>query len=314
MPCLLMGAGVINYTEEQIKYLQRIENRVFRQLLGGLGDTPIAILRGEVGASMVRTRIIQARLMLTKSIIDGDNLLLKTILTNIRRLGGGRWYGLLSRYLQDVGLTFDELETMGKSDVWKRIRDYDDKEWAKDMDKLTDRAIYKTYKKGVGGSWGYDNSVESDLLFQVRSNSLRVNAWYRHVGDEVGCKLCGAALENLEHFILYCPSLNTARDDRLIMEVGGVGTDQEKVGRLVYDRGRIGEVKKMLGKLWRERLYRLGKARATAATRVNHKKLGKGRGGNANSNPVDTASVGTAVTTSVRPRRRGTCYALGRWG
>ena len=88
MPCLLMGAGVINYTEEQIKYLQRIENRVFRQLLGGLGDTPVAILRGEVGASMVRTRIIQARLMLTKSIIDGDNLLLKTILTNIRRLGG----------------------------------------------------------------------------------------------------------------------------------------------------------------------------------------------------------------------------------
>ena len=156
--------------------------------------------------------------------------------------------------------------------------------------------------------------MESDLLFQVRSNSLRVNAWYRHVGDEVGCRLCGATLENLEHFILNCPSLDTARDDRLIMEVGGTGMDQEKVGRLVYDRGRIGEVKKMLGKLWREKLYRLGGARATAAARTNHRKLGKGRGGKANANSVDTASAGTADTTSVRPRRKGACYAPGRWG
>ena len=77
MPCLLMGAGVMKFTEEQIKPLQKVENRVFRQLLGGFGDTPVAILRGEVGASMVRTRVMQARLMLTKSIVDGENELIK---------------------------------------------------------------------------------------------------------------------------------------------------------------------------------------------------------------------------------------------
>ena len=33
---------------------------------------------------MVRTRVVQARLMLAKSILDGENKLLKKILRNIR--------------------------------------------------------------------------------------------------------------------------------------------------------------------------------------------------------------------------------------
>ena len=130
----------------------------------------------------------------------------------------------------------------------------------------------------------------------------------------MGCKLCGATLENLEHFILNCPSLDTARDDRLIMEVGGSDTDQEKVGRLLYDRGRIGEVKRMLGKLWHERLYRLGGGRAIDAARACHKMLGKGRGAKTKTNSTNTASAGTVGTTSVRARMGGACYAPGRWG
>ena len=112
------------------------------------------MMRGEVGASLVRTRVLQARLMLTKSILDGENVLLKTILANIRRLGKGRWYSLLIRYLGNVGLSYDELETISKHDLWKKIRDYDNKEWDKDMDRLTDREIYKNYKKAVGGELG----------------------------------------------------------------------------------------------------------------------------------------------------------------
>ena len=165
-----------------------------------------------------------------------------------------------------------------------------------------------------GGSWGYDNSVESDLLFQVRSNSLRVNAWYRHVGDEVGCKLCGAALENVEHFVLHCPSLETVRNSRLVMEVGGTGSDKEKVGRLVFDRGRIGEVKKMLGNLWRERLYRLRGSRTFGVANARRKAVGRGRGARSKTYSTVTVDFGAVGNTSVRPRRRGACYTMGRWG
>ena len=98
------------------------------ELLGRFGDTPVAILRGNVGASMVRTRVMQAKLMLTKSIVDGENELMKKILSNIRDAGECRWNRLLERYLQDIGITFNNLVTMGKDELWKKIREYDNKE------------------------------------------------------------------------------------------------------------------------------------------------------------------------------------------
>ena len=99
MPCLLNGADVLNFTEDQIQQIQVFENRVYRQVLGGLGDTPVAIFGGEVGSSLVRTRVVQARLILAKSILDGDNELLKKILGNIRGSGEGRWNQMLNALL-----------------------------------------------------------------------------------------------------------------------------------------------------------------------------------------------------------------------
>ena len=259
MPCLLMGAGVINLNEDQIKHIQRVENRVFRQLLGGTGDCPVAILRGEVGASLVRTRVVQARLMLTKSIIDSENSLLKTILSDIRRVGEGRWNQLLNIYLQDVGLTFSDLETLSKAEVWRKVRAYDNMEWFRELDALTDRDVYKTFRKSVGGSWGYDNSFESELLFQARSNTLRLNAWNRHGGGVVGCELCGDAYENLKHFLLDCPSLSGAREERVVGRVRCLVSDVDKIGQLLFDKSIVHDVKKMIGKLWFARCSRLGR-------------------------------------------------------
>ena len=76
-------------------------------------------------------------------------------------------------------------------------------------------------------------SVESDLLFQARSNTLRVKAWSRHVEGSTECDLCGAALEDLIHFLLHCPGVEDKRSRRLILEVGGVGTDIDVIGKRV---------------------------------------------------------------------------------
>ena len=215
-----------------------------------------------MGASLVRTRVVQARLMLTKSILDGENTLLKNILGEIRRVGRGRWNHLLDVYLQDVGLTLGDLETLTKDEVWRKIRDSDNREWHGELERLTDRDVYKANKKLIGGSWGYDNSIESELLFQARSNTLKLNVWNRHTGGMTGCVLCGAACEDLEHFLLDCPILDWARDDDLMAGVRGMGTGIEKVGSLLFDKGKVKAVKKMLGKLWRFWCSRLGERQA----------------------------------------------------
>ena len=73
MPSVLVGVGVISLRKEDIDKLQTLENGVYRQILGGRRCNPIAILRGEVGSSMVKTKIIQSWLILVKSILEGEN-------------------------------------------------------------------------------------------------------------------------------------------------------------------------------------------------------------------------------------------------
>ena len=72
------------------------------------------------------------------------------------------------------------------------------------------------------------------------------------------------------HFVLNCPSLNRARDAELVSSVGGTGSDEERVSRLVFDRGKIGEVKRMLGNLWREILPCLRETHDTSPNSLNN--------------------------------------------
>ena len=127
--------------------------------------------------------------------------------------------------------------------------------------------MYELNRESVGGSRGYDNSVKSDLLFQARSNTLRVKAWSRHLEGSTECDLCGAVLEDLIHFLLHCPGVEDKRSRRLILEVGGVGTDIDVLGKLLFEKKRIQEVKRMIGDMWRLRLSRLrGAARLGSAS------------------------------------------------
>ena len=222
MMSVLVGISVISLFKYDIDKLQRLENGVYRQLLGGRKFTPIAILRGEVGSSMVRSRVIQARLILVKSIIEGDNTLLKQVLEVIMRVGKGRWYSTLIEYLGDVGMTYDDLIRMDRSEIKIKVRNYDNKVWYDNLNLLTDREVYRRFKRSVGHSYGYDNRLESDLLFRARSNTLDLNDFRRHNGGETKCDLCGADREDLIHFILLCPSLDRFRDKDLIEKIGGV--------------------------------------------------------------------------------------------
>ena len=62
IPATLYGRAVIPTSEENIKKLQRIENRVWRYLLCIGGYSTIEGLRGEIGASSVKSRIMESML------------------------------------------------------------------------------------------------------------------------------------------------------------------------------------------------------------------------------------------------------------
>merc|ERR1711874_393622 len=63
LPAILFDRAVIPTTEGRIEGLQRLENRVWRFLIGVRGYSTVDALRGEMGASLVGSRIMETMLL-----------------------------------------------------------------------------------------------------------------------------------------------------------------------------------------------------------------------------------------------------------
>ena len=57
--------------------------------------------------------------------------------------------------------------------------------------------------------------------------------------------------EDLGHFMLRCRKLECVRNRELITQ----GTEIDRIGRLLFDRENIEKVKRMIGRMWKEREY-----------------------------------------------------------
>ena len=119
----------MNFNMEQIKKLQTIENRVYRGILGAIYNTPKSVMKGEIGSSLMETRIIESRLTLVRSIIESENKLVKDILGKVRGIGNNPWNKKLEEYLGKVGLKYEDLETMNKRAINNRVRESDNEKW-----------------------------------------------------------------------------------------------------------------------------------------------------------------------------------------
>ena len=139
------------------------------------------------------------------------------------------------------------------------MRERDNEVWLSGLrDKVT-VGMYLEYKGKVQEEKVYDNSFKSNLLFAARSNTMDLNElkarWRR--GNPT-CELCGAANEDLIHFILKCQPLEGKR--RGVIEKCRSDSDRGTLGTLLFGTagGDCEEVKGMLQDLWVERQRKLG--------------------------------------------------------
>ena len=80
LPSLLYGTNIINLTDNNIRALQKIENSVYRCILGAAHYDPNVTLRGEIGASLMRKRVINGRISYVTGIQRNRNELIESIL------------------------------------------------------------------------------------------------------------------------------------------------------------------------------------------------------------------------------------------
>ena len=251
LPGILLGVGVMRLKEKQIEDLQVIENRVYRMLTGAMRCTPITILRGEVGASAMKSRIIETKLKLVKSMMECENGLVRRVAWEVWGDGNSIWNKQVGKYLREVGIGREEFRDMDKEEIGNRVKAYDNRIWREELNGQSSASLYREHKGRIREETIYDNSIASEVLFRARANRIKLGIFNRHSGGDTTCKICGEGEEDLEHFILKCSKLEGFRRRDLI----GEGSGREVLGRILFDKKRIGEVKTMLGKLWRERTY-----------------------------------------------------------
>ena len=98
IPAILFGRAIVTTSKKQIEKLQRLENKVWRYLLGIGGYAAIEALRGEIGASMVRSRIMETMLMYVVDTLAGKFQEVKKMMLHTITKGKGRWYKAINEY------------------------------------------------------------------------------------------------------------------------------------------------------------------------------------------------------------------------
>ena len=259
LPSVLTGIGLMTLTYKQRTKLQQIEDGVFRKILGARKFAPLEVLRGEVGSSSMQSRLIQSKLLLVKSIMDGQNELMKEALEGVRENEFDKMNIGITSCLRKVGIEYERLRQMSKEEIKRKVRDRDDEVWLNGLREKVTVDLYLEYKGKIQEARVYDNSLKSDLFFAARSNTMELNElrarWRK---GEPTCDLCGAEREDLMHFILKCRPLEGKR--RGVIEKFRSDCDRDTLGALLF--GTEGEdceeVKSMMWDLWVERQRKLG--------------------------------------------------------
>ena len=135
---------------------------------------------------------------------------------------------------------------MDKREIANKVNQWEEVRWRREIENRSSIESYRL-KNGIGGCDFYDNRWESVLLFRARSNTLRLGWRERFVGGGVGCVMCGAEEENLEHFLVRCERLRGLRERYGVESVGDAlgfgGIEIEVVKRYIRDawseRGRL---------------------------------------------------------------------------
>ena len=104
LPSVLYASSVMDFTKDEIEKMQVYENSVMRRMLRARSYSPVCALRGEVGASLMMTRIMKERLNYENSLCCDRNLLLKEIYIEICERKSG-WSVVIRKYRKEVGLS-----------------------------------------------------------------------------------------------------------------------------------------------------------------------------------------------------------------
>merc|ERR1711909_90977 len=250
IPALLFGRAVVTTTKINIRKLQIIENRVWRYLLGIGGYSTVEALRGEIGASMVKSRIMETMLQYLISTLSSQFSEVKEMMEDAISKGKGKWINAIEEYRIELGLTWDQLRELNQASLKSLIKEYDTIEWYNEMREKQSLRFYIKEKTEVKYEMCYRNSLSSALYARARINSLKLEEQIGRgkVNYDKKCKLCEKEEEDIVHFTIKCERLEGKRNYELINKE--LIDPEERMRALLFRNENHQEVGRMIKELW----------------------------------------------------------------
>merc|ERR1711913_203259 len=253
LPSVLFGRAVVPTNKARVEGLQRLENRVWRFLMGVGGYSTVDALRGEMGASLVESRIMETMLLYARDTMQGSFQNIKDMMEDTMVVKKGKWYVSMKEHMRKLSTSWDDLKEMPRAEIKRRVKDYDTEKWRTSLQDLKIQKYYVLGKKKFGYDFCYCNSYDSTFLAKARLNALKLEEqigrgkdWYDRT-----CKLCKNTEENIVHFLMDCPALEDLRDYNIIER--NEKNSEGKMIELLFFNGRFQEVGQLIRKLWLRR-------------------------------------------------------------
>ena len=255
IPALLFGRAVVTTTKSQIGKIQRLENKIWRNLLGIGGYSTVESLRGEIGASMVKSRIMQTMLMYVADTMSGKFQNIKDMMTDTIEKEKGKWYKAVNGYRNELGISWKDLQNLDKPSLKKLVNAYDTGEWEKGMAGKVSLRFYIQEKGKIKYEKCYRNNANSIFLARARTNSIKLEEHKGRgiVGYDKTCKICKEENEDIVHFLIDCKKLEKERDYNLINS--NLPNSEVKMRSLLFKDKRFQEIGNMIKNLWNKRRY-----------------------------------------------------------
>ena len=170
-------------------------------------------------------------------------------------VGKGKWYKRMINHLRKLNVTWDNLIEMPRAEIKKRVKDFDTDKWRSSLQDLSTQKYYVTGKVKFGYDFCYRNNYNSTFLAKARLNALKLEEQISRGKDwyDSTCKLCRQTEENIVHFIMDCPALESIRDYDIIDR--NEKSSEERMVDLLFFNGRFQEVGLLIKRLWLKRRY-----------------------------------------------------------
>ncbi len=250
LPSILHGINIIDISKTDIDRLQRIENGVYRKILGAPTYAQGTALRGEIGASSVRNRIREGQWKYLRYILVEGNDLLRRIGEELLESRQSKWIKELVNELSERGLLSESVKSETKESIKQKMRDLDTREWKREINEKSSLRIYTKWRKEIGGQEVYTNNQASEILFKARTNNLNLNERKRFRGEDTKCDMCGADNEDLKHFLLWCPAYREERGKITRLQQPYVEDEEDIIGKYLFENRYIEETKREIYKFW----------------------------------------------------------------